>query len=162
MLPRDERLSSAQFAQVWEAGRVVRTALITVRVLFREDEAPARAAFVVPRKSGKATQRNKLRRRVRECYRLGEARLKLRGRSMIFLLNAARADAGAEEWTSAFDELARRIARLPNENRRSEQKSDRSGNAERGNAERGNAERGNAERGNAERGNAERNSENEA
>ena len=131
MLPRDERLSSAQFAQVWEAGRVVRTSLITARVLVREDELAARAAFVVPRKSGKATARNKLRRRVRECYRLGEARLKLRGRSVIFLLNAARADASAEEWTNAFDELARRIARLPHENRRSETGSDRSENAER-------------------------------
>jgi ribonuclease P protein component len=111
MLPRDERLTSAEFARVWERGKPLRHALLTARAVRREDEEPARCAFVVSRKSGKACVRNRLRRRVRECYRLGSARAKLKGNSVVFLINAARAEASPEEWTRAFDDLARRILR---------------------------------------------------
>lgn len=113
MLPRDERLTSAEFARIWESGKPLRHALLTARALRRADEAPARCAFVVPRKSGKAAARNRLRRRVRECYRLGPAHQSgiLRGHSVIFLINAARAEANATQWTQAFEELARRIVR---------------------------------------------------
>jgi len=113
MLPRDERLTSAEFSSVWEGGKPIRHPLLTARALRREDLLAARCAFVVPRKSGKACVRNKLRRRVRECFRLGAARQGefLRGQNVIFLINAARAGATTEEWTRAFDDVARRIAR---------------------------------------------------
>lgn len=113
MLPRDERLSVAEFSRVWDNARVLRHPLMTARVVYRGDEAAARCAFVVSKKSGNAVVRNRIRRRVRECFRLSAARRDaiLRGQSVIFLVNAARADAPAEEWTAAFEELARRIAR---------------------------------------------------
>ncbi|HEX8551699.1 MAG TPA: ribonuclease P protein component [Abditibacteriaceae bacterium] len=111
MLPRDERLSTAEFSLVWEKGRVLRHPLFAARAFARNDELAGRIAFVVPRKSGKATARNRLRRRVRECYRLSGARTHLRGQSVVFVLNAARAEAPSEEWTRAFEEMAARIAR---------------------------------------------------
>jgi ribonuclease P protein component len=119
MLPRDERLSSAEFSRVWDNSRVLRHPLLSARALYRSDEETARCAFVVSKKSGNAVARNRIRRRVRECFRLSAARREaiLRGHSVIFLVNTARADAPAEEWTAAFEELARRIVR---ESRRSQ------------------------------------------
>lgn len=114
MLPREERLPTAAFTRTWEQGVHLRHALFSVRAMRSEDgEGPARCAFVVPRKSGKAAERNRIRRRVRECYRLCEARQDgvLRGHSVIFLINAARAEAPAADWTQAFEELAPRIVR---------------------------------------------------
>lgn len=111
MLPRDERLSTSEFSTVWERGRVLRHPLFSVRAFARTDDLAGRIAFVVPRKSGKATARNRLRRRVRECFRLSRARAHLRGQSVVFVLNAARSEAVAEEWTRAFEEMAARIAR---------------------------------------------------
>lgn len=115
MLPREERLPTAEFTSVWESGVHLRHALLSVRALRRSEsgDRPARCAFVVSRKTGKASERNRIRRRIRECYRLSEARKNgtLGGHNVIFLINAARAGASRAEWMQAFEELAPRIVR---------------------------------------------------
>jgi ribonuclease P protein component len=75
-----------------------------------------RAAFVVPRKIGKATQRNRMRRRVREMYRLSAWRqdaskaARLAGYDLIFMLGNAVDGASDEALRNALDEQLGRVA----------------------------------------------------
>lgn len=72
MLLRPERLTSRQFDAAFASSRTFREGLMSLRVHWREDGARAdlRAAFVVPKKLGKAAWRNRTRRRMREAFRL--------------------------------------------------------------------------------------------
>lgn len=75
MLPRDERIGTADFRRAFEGGQVVRGKSLQARFFRRDDGSETtRAAFVVTKKTGKATVRNRLRRRLREMYRLSEWR----------------------------------------------------------------------------------------
>ena len=127
MLPRTQRLSTAQFNKAFEGGQILRHPLFQVRVLPREDgSGVVRAAFVAPKKLGKAAERNRLRRRLRERYRLlierrddqaqreandREASLPI-GCDLIFLISAAAGQALAGELDAALGQLMKRAARL--------------------------------------------------
>ena len=92
MLPRAQRLDTAAFSTAFDRGRAIRHPLLTVRAHRRHDGDPVtRAAFVVSKKHGKATLRNRIRRRLREQYRLSEVRemAGLQGCDLIFLAGAA-------------------------------------------------------------------------
>ena len=108
MLPRTQRLSTREFAEVFEKGRVHRHPLLQMRVLRRSSEGEnkksaatvrvLRAAFVAPRKLGNATVRNRMRRRLRECYRLlpSEYFENLSGCDIVVILGTAAQGAKGE------------------------------------------------------------------
>jgi ribonuclease P protein component len=130
MLSRNERLNTADFAVAFAQGRALRHPLLQVRVFYRVPElmeqkrgrlpaqtlsAQARAAFVVPKKTGKATLRNRLRRRVRERYRLHPLRAQFQDAlgecDLIFMTAPPAQTAGVRELDDAIAQLLRRAAR---------------------------------------------------
>jgi ribonuclease P protein component len=139
MLPRVERLSTKAFAKAFAGGKTARHPLLSLRVWRRLDEKSdelsatkakngvknaqnidiARAAFVVPKKQAKAAKRNKLRRRMRECYRqhpiLAQRKSELAGCDLIFVATPAAHSASWDELNEAFAQLLRRATRLSGE-----------------------------------------------
>lgn len=115
MLPRSERLTTAEFALAFERGRVLRHPLLHLRVHVREAGSGARAAFVVPKKLGQATVRNRARRRIRERYRLHPLRhaAGLSCCDFIFMATAEAIGAGTEQLDAAVTQLLRRAAGVP-------------------------------------------------
>ena len=75
MLGQKHRLSSREFEAAFGRSRSYRHALFTLRLHWRSgspaatSEASLRAAFVAPKKIGKAAHRNRARRRLREAFR---------------------------------------------------------------------------------------------
>jgi ribonuclease P protein component len=118
MLPRSQRLKTREFACAFEKGRVLRHPLLQVRVYRRasvaDGSSSVRAAFAVPKKLGKATWRNRVRRKVRERYRLlkPEENSDLRNCDLLFFINAPAQSAGAAEIDAALWQLLKRATRL--------------------------------------------------
>lgn len=140
MLPRAERIGTTEFRRAFENGRVLRGGLLQLRfyrraaardntlghdnsardaaieysiVAAKAQNMQTRAAFVVSRKSGKATVRNGLRRRVREIYRLSAWRhdARLAGLDLLFFASATALTASNEALQHALNELLERAAR---------------------------------------------------
>ena len=112
MLPRRERLGTTAFASAFDKGRILRHPLLQLRVHVRGDnELATRAAFVVSKKLGKATVRNRARRRIREIYRLTAARHHghLAGLDLIFLATALALTAERAQLQAAIEQLLRRV-----------------------------------------------------
>lgn len=120
MLPRGQRLNTACFATAFMGGRVLRHPLMQVRVLRRrilpdQRSSQMRAAFVVPKKLGKAARRNRLRRRVREIFRLHPLRVELSALcdcDLIFVMAPPALAATSTELAEAVTQLLRRASRL--------------------------------------------------
>ncbi len=116
MLPRAQRLTVAQFERAFNQSRTTRGATLNVRVHRRNDGRDiVRAAFVVPKKLGRAAWRNRVRRRVREAYKackyLQEANRKLNGCDVIFFASAQAHDAPLQVLAEEIEQLLRRAAR---------------------------------------------------
>ncbi len=112
MLPRQQRLTSKEFDAVFRQGRVLRHPLLQLRAWPRGDGKPiTRAAFAAPKKIGNAVVRNRVRRRVRERYRLMAERFALDGCDLIWMLNAAAIEATTQQIDEALGQLAKRAAR---------------------------------------------------
>ncbi|RYG69183.1 membrane protein insertion efficiency factor YidD [bacterium] len=115
MLPRQQRLTSRQFDRAFAQSQQVRHPLVALRVHFRGDgDDSTRAAFVVPKKQAKkATQRNLIRRRLREQYRLHPSRpvKGLQGCDLIFLATPQTATATPEQIEAALEEVMRRAGK---------------------------------------------------
>jgi ribonuclease P protein component len=131
MLKRSQRLKTREFAFAFENGRVLRHPLLQVRVYRREDASDkdaaaantqssfTRAAFVVPKKLGKATMRNRVRRKVRERYRLWRQKANdnlqknnLQNCDLLFFINASSENATITEIDDALMQLLKRAGRL--------------------------------------------------
>ncbi len=72
-LPRSEILrGKSNFQRIFSQGNTIRAKLVDLRyVTFVSDsEAECKVAFITGRKLGKAVHRNKIRRQMREAYRL--------------------------------------------------------------------------------------------
>ncbi len=118
MLPRKNRLTSSQFERAFNKSQVVRHPLLQVRAHKRDDETNVvRAAFVVPKKQGKAHDRNRTKRRLRERFRLHPRRneARLRGCDLIFLTTPATSNASTQELDAALDEVLRRLGKRMND-----------------------------------------------
>ena len=112
MLPRSKRLSSAQFERAFANSQSVRHPLVALKAHRRgDDSGEVRAAFVVPKKQGKAVARNRTRRRLRERYRLHPRRDELSGCDLIFLSTPATHAATSSQLDDALDEVLRRMKR---------------------------------------------------
>ncbi|PQV63790.1 ribonuclease P protein component/putative membrane protein insertion efficiency factor,TIGR00278 [Abditibacterium utsteinense] len=124
MLPRAQRLTTSQFDRAFAQSQTVRHPLVVLKAHFRgDDEATIRAAFVVPKKQGKATFRNRTRRRLRERFRListkNEAKLSnstknegnLAGCDLIFLTTPQTHGATTAEIDNALREVLRRAGK---------------------------------------------------
>ncbi|RYX82999.1 membrane protein insertion efficiency factor YidD [bacterium] len=115
MLPRRNRLTSTEFDRAFSKSQVVRHPLVQVRGHRREGEGSdeVRAAFVVPKKQGKAHDRNRTKRRLRERFRLHPRRdqANLRGCDLIFLTTPTTHSASIEELDGALDEVLRRLGK---------------------------------------------------
>lgn len=112
MLPRINRLTSAQFNRAFTNSQSVRHPLLALKAHRRTDESDeVRAAFGVPKKQAKAVGRNRARRRLRESYRLHARRNDLIGCDLIFLTTPATHTATAAELDAALDEILRRMGR---------------------------------------------------
>ena len=109
MLPRSQRLTTANFERAFEKSQNLRHPLLNLRVHRRDDASAVRAAFVVPKKLGKAAFRNRVRRRLRERFRLHPRRAALRGCDLIFLANMQTFGATNTELDAALDELLKRL-----------------------------------------------------
>lgn len=112
MLPRDQRLRAREdFQRVYRAGRAWAHPLMVLHVVQRQ--GGRRAGFSISKKVGKATVRNRLRRRLREIVRAQASGWKEGFDAVI----VARPDAAAAEFLelgTVVAELARR-ARLVRE-----------------------------------------------
>ncbi len=114
MLPRAQRLTTSQFDRAFANPQTVRHPLVVLRAHFRGDgEEIVRAAFVVPKKQGKATERNRTRRRLREIYRLQGAKNEgaLAGYDLIFLSTPQTHGATTAELNRALQEVLRRAGK---------------------------------------------------
>ncbi|HEY0075350.1 MAG TPA: ribonuclease P protein component [Abditibacteriaceae bacterium] len=130
MLSRPQRLKTKEFAEAFAKGKTARHPLLSVRVWRRFTaessgtqlkpvENGPRAAFVVPKKQAKAAKRNRLRRRMRECYRrhpaLARWKSALQECDLIFVATPAAHEADFEELNATFTQLLQRAARLASE-----------------------------------------------
>jgi uncharacterized protein len=113
MLPRSERLTSSQFDRAFSHSQSVRHPLVVLRAHARdkEGEGATHAAFVVPKKQGKANVRNRVRRRLRERYRLHPRRNSLPGCDLIFLSTPETLRASNEQLDAALEEVLRRMSK---------------------------------------------------
>ncbi len=115
MLPRTQRLTTRQFDRAFANSQTVRHPLVVLRAHARGDgQSLTRAAFVVPKKQAKkATQRNYIRRRLRERYRLHPLRNieGLAGCDLIFLATPQTQSATIEELDGALQEVLKRTAK---------------------------------------------------
>lgn len=117
MLPRSERLTATQFDRAFRNPEVqiVRHPLVHLKFAPRADgDAAVHAAFVVPKKQGKAsTYRNRVRRRLRERYRLHPLRntAALSGYDLIFLSTPETANATVEQLDEGLENVLTRAAK---------------------------------------------------
>jgi len=87
---RGRRFRSADFDRVYRQGRSHSNRLLVLHVFPRGDGEPARLGLSVSRKVGGAVERNRVKRLLREAFRLEEPELR-RGQDLVV---AARADLG--------------------------------------------------------------------
>lgn len=115
MLPRAQRLTTTQFDRAFAKSLTVRHPLVTLRAHNRGDENQiTRAAFVVPKKVAKlASERNLIRRRLRERYRLHPLRSAeiLGGCDLIFLATPQTREASVAELDAAITDVLNRANR---------------------------------------------------
>lgn len=63
------------FERVYAEGKTIKNELIVMVVLEKEDSHQSRVGYAVSKRLGKATERNKIRRRLKEALRLSEVGL---------------------------------------------------------------------------------------
>ncbi len=103
--PKASRLTrTAEFALVKKDGKSWTGKHLTLGILFRASEQAARLGIVTTRRIGHAVVRNRVRRRLREIFRLNQHRLN----SGVWIVTVARVSAAR----ATFDQLERDWLRL--------------------------------------------------
>jgi ribonuclease P protein component len=112
VLAADQRLRRADdFATVIRSGRRAGRGGLVVHLRRREQEAPARIGFVVPKAVGPAVTRNKVRRRLRHLVRAELARLAPGTDVVVRVLPSASGESYVElcaDLSAALDSVTRR------------------------------------------------------
>jgi ribonuclease P protein component len=114
--PKARRLTrSAEFAKVRTEGRSVTGKLLVIGVLEIDGDQPARVGFITSKRVGGAVIRNRVRRRLREVFRLHQHEV----RSGVWIVTIARAAAANASFETLKGEWLRlaRSARLLNDAR---------------------------------------------
>ncbi len=105
------------FRRLYSKGRSAATPLLVVYVLKNRLGARNRLGITVSTKLGKAVVRNRVRRRLREIYRLNEAQL-LPGRDVVIVARVRARDAAYKDLERDFLSLCRRLDLLRQEGER--------------------------------------------
>lgn len=109
--PKSARLLRPQeFRQTYDGGTKHVCPLFVAFFRPREDDAPPRFGFTTPRALGKAVVRNRIKRRLRECVRLGRERYPV-GYDVVFNPRKALLHAPGEEIHRNLDKLIERLNR---------------------------------------------------
>lgn len=103
-----------EFRRVYNKGDSAATANIVIYCRPRRDKNGNRLGFTVGTKVGKAVQRNRIRRRLREIYRLNEEKLK-RGYDIVIVARVRSRSAAYLELESDFLSLCARLKLLADE-----------------------------------------------
>ena len=99
-----------EFHRLYSKGQSAVTPYLVVYA--RKSRRPGnRIGFTVSTKLGKAVKRNRIRRRLREIYRLNESRF-LRGTDLVVVARARAADAGYRQLEYAFLSAAKKLGIL--------------------------------------------------
>lgn len=121
MFPRSGRLTTRQFEQVFQHGRLTKNQLLQLKSHRLNACDDPRWAVAAPRRCGRAHQRNRIRRRVREQLRTGPLSQPLRldprwqGCGSIVFASVGCATATPAQLDEAVaDVLRRTLAKMPN------------------------------------------------
>ena len=105
-MQRRHRLSrSRDFDAVYRHGRSVSTRFLVLYSFARDDDGPPRIGFAVPRGTGGAVVRNKVKRQLREAWRARLAQIPV-GRDYVLIARPGLAEAVEAR---GFDWLGQRI-----------------------------------------------------
>ena len=99
-----------EFHRLYSKGKSAVTPYLVVYAR-RSKRRENRIGFTVSTKLGKAVKRNRIRRRLREIYRLNESRF-LRGTDLVVVARARAADAGYRQLEHAFLSAAKKLGIL--------------------------------------------------
>jgi ribonuclease P protein component len=109
-LPPSVRLRTPRdFAAVQSKGRSVDLGALVVRVKETEKDAPGRLGLAISRRVGNSVVRNKVKRRVRECFR--RRQLSFTGCDLVVTGRPAAAALETADVAQLFDQLLRRLGR---------------------------------------------------
>lgn len=92
-----------EFKRVYNRGKVYSNNLLVLYIT-ENNEGYNRVGFSVSKKVGKSVVRNKVRRRIKECYRLNSNRIK-EGYNMVFISRVRAKDALYSEIEKAMISL---------------------------------------------------------
>src|SRR5262249_5494282 len=107
---RDDRLRKRrEFEECYASGVRVSGRFLQLFVKRRSEQARVRLGISVPRRSGNAVDRNKLRRRIREAFRRNRSLLPPGGIDLVIQCRRAAASATASQLLEDYSEAIRRI-----------------------------------------------------
>lgn len=100
-MEKSEKLrKNYEFRYVYNKGKVYSNSLLVLYIIKNKNDYN-RAGFSVSKKVGKSVVRNKVKRRIRECYRLNSHRIK-NGYNMVFISRVRAKDASFKEIEKAM------------------------------------------------------------
>jgi ribonuclease P protein component len=110
---KSERLkSSLEFKAVFQQCRKVEDALLALYVQFEDKAGTGKFGISLGRALGKAHRRNRLKRRLREIYRVERERLRM-GHRVVLIPKRSSAERSFKELQGSFLSLASRAGLLP-------------------------------------------------
>jgi len=101
---------NSEFKDVYSKGKVYANHLLVLYIVENESSFN-KVGFSVSKKVGKSVVRNKIRRRIRECYRLNGDRIK-KGFNMVFISRVIAKDATYKEIENAMVSLFKKAGIL--------------------------------------------------
>jgi len=104
--------SSNEFKAVFQRCRKVQDALLALYVQFNEEDAAGKFGISMGRALGKAHLRNRLKRRLREIYRVEKERFPM-GHQIVVIPRRGCAERTFEEIKGSFLALASKAGLLP-------------------------------------------------